>query len=232
MRYLGGKTKLAKRYIPAMEQTLADARGVFYEPFVGGFNLVPALGERVISAHCSDTHTGLIAMYHAIQAGWAPPGSLSELEYASLRNADESPLRTFAAFACSFGGKEWGGYARDRAGLRNFAAEQQRFLAKKSAAIVRSSFAVADYRDLSPSQSVIYCDPPYTGTTGYANGGFDHAAFYKWCERMAADNAVFVSEFTIPERKGWDPVLTIPRKSSVRRNDGITVNDYLIRVHA
>ena len=40
----------------------------------------------------------------------------------------------------------------------------------------------ADYRDYQYRDGdVVYLDPPYEGTAGYNEEGFDHKAFYDWC---------------------------------------------------
>lgn len=49
-----------------------------------------------------------------------------------------------------------------------------------------------------PSDSVIYCDPPYRGTGGYRKGKrFNHDHFYDWALRQTVP--VFVSEYAMPE---------------------------------
>ena len=54
-----------------------------------------------------------------------------------------------------------------------------------------------DYAEVSiPSNSVIYCDPPYKDTFGY-RVEFDHERFYDWCRRSKAP--VYISEYTMPE---------------------------------
>jgi DNA adenine methylase len=47
---------------------------------------------------------------------------------------------------------------------------------------------------------LIYCDPPYRDTTGYAaTGVFDHNEFWDVMRQWARqDNTVFVSEYTAP----------------------------------
>ncbi len=63
------------------------------------------------------------------------------------------------------------------------------------------TMSTGDYRDLNiPEGSVIYADPPYATSTqaGEDYGtGFDHAAFYDWCE--AQTQPLFISEYTMPE---------------------------------
>jgi len=49
-----------------------------------------------------------------------------------------------------------------------------------------------------PSNSLIYCDPPYNNTTKYINS-FNHKDFWKWCRIMAKNgHTVFVSEYNAP----------------------------------
>ena len=48
------------------------------------------------------------------------------------------------------------------------------------------------------SGCLVYCDPPYAGTTGYKTGSFDHGSFFDWCRRQSLTNTVFVSEYNAP----------------------------------
>ena len=55
-----------------------------------------------------------------------------------------------------------------------------------------------DYREVEiKPDSVIYADPPYRGTGKYGKAGFDHEAFYDWCEQQTAP--LFISEYQMPE---------------------------------
>ena len=53
-------------------------------------------------------------------------------------------------------------------------------------------------------RTVVYCDPPYAGTTSYKGAPpFDHALFWRTMNEWHARGAhVFVSEYTAPA--GWD----------------------------
>ena len=64
---------------------------------------------------------------------------------------------------------------------------------------------------------MIYCDPPYIGTHDYVADGFDHNAFYDWCE--AQTQPLFISEYTMPS----DRFVCIAqwRKPSLFRNEGL-----------
>ena len=55
-----------------------------------------------------------------------------------------------------------------------------------------------DYRDFRYAEGdVVYCDPPYLGTDGYATSAFDHPAFYEWLRSRPFP--VYVSEYRMPE---------------------------------
>lgn len=45
---------------------------------------------------------------------------------------------------------------------------------------------------------VIYCDPPYRGTTNYKTEKFPYDDFYKWAEEMSENNIVIISEYSMP----------------------------------
>lgn len=114
MRYHGGKSRLAKRFAPILERALIDHHGRLIEPFVGGFNIRPILSGAT-SSICNDEHPGLICLYKAIQNGtFNPPKKVTQEQYNQLKDERDysKPLTAFVAFGCSFGGKEWGGYAR------------------------------------------------------------------------------------------------------------------------
>lgn len=46
---------------------------------------------------------------------------------------------------------------------------------------------------------IIYCDPPYEGTTEYAEGGFNHKEFYDWV--MAQKVPVYVSSYEVSDKR-------------------------------
>lgn len=56
----------------------------------------------------------------------------------------------------------------------------------------------SDYQSVEiPHDSVVYCDPPYKGTSEYNVGGFDHERFYDWLRTR--DFLVWVSEYAMPD---------------------------------
>lgn len=213
MRFLGGKAKIARRILDAVLKDRAPNQ-LYVEPFVGGCNVIDkATGPR----WGNDTDAELINMWIAVQQGWEPPESISEDEYRALRaDPDADPaLRAFAAFAASWGGKKWGGYARDAEGC-NYAAVGRRTLLRQAPAIQGVIFTALGYDQmLIPPGSLVYCDPPYADTTKYASGAFDHVAFWAWVREQSQASTVFVSEFTAPE--DFVPVIEFPRTNYLNR---------------
>lgn len=50
-----------------------------------------------------------------------------------------------------------------------------------------------------PSNSIIYCDPPYKGTTSYKTEKFNHVKFWQWCrDKVKNGHIVFISEYNAP----------------------------------
>ncbi len=204
MIYLGSKNRIWKHLAPIILQERGDR--VYLEPFVGGCNSIDKVeGKRV---GC-DVNPYLIAMWKALQQGWIPPQHVTRDEYAQYRKTYlESPdkaLIGWIAFQCSFRGKWFGGYAGEilskDGGIRNYQEEHRANTFKqleklKGVEFHHRSFLDTDILDVDPM--VIYCDPPYAGTTEYKDS-FNHITFWDWA-RVAVElnHKVFVSEYKAP----------------------------------
>ncbi len=209
MRYIGGKSKIAKRLSQAiLERT--DCRAVYYEPFMGGGAVSEHMAPAFLRSELSDASGDLMMMWFALCRGWVPPQSVTEAEYSLLRDSEPSPLRGLVGFGGSFGGKWFGGYARGNkkdGTPRNYLDESARNAMRIAESLVGSTLLARSYVDLVPVPgSVIYCDPPYAATEGYsAVGGFDSGTFWAKAAEWAASGCdVFVSEYAAPD--GWECV--------------------------
>ena len=150
---------------------------------------------------CNDIHPYLIALLRGVQTGYDLPNEMSEERWRYIKShLDEDPvLSGFAGFGCSFGGKWWGGYARNNAN-RNYAAEAKRSLLKDMATLGDATFTCMDYRDVPlPDGCVVYADPPYADTTKYCGKQFDHAAFWDYMRAVSKSHLVFISEQAAPD---------------------------------
>lgn len=150
---------------------------------------------------CNDKHPYLIALYRALQNGYEPPDVVSEEEYRYARlHKDEDKARTgFIGFACSFGGKWFGGYARAKKSVRGYAHEGKVSLERQLPFLCEMEFVCGDYKDVPvPDGAVVYADPPYFGTTKYKYG-IDHDEFWDYMRSLAKRGCkVFVSEQNAP----------------------------------
>lgn len=203
MVYQGGKSRQAK----AIGRILLSVdRPHYLEPFVGGASVLVQVAHHFEKVTATDLHMDLIILYRALQDGWEPPETITEEQWGLLRTAEPSALRAFAGYACSFGGKWYGGYARN--GKFNYAAIGARSLARKRAHLANVQFANCDYGAHQPGPNdVVYCDPPYLGRTPLTQlPPFDHQRFWNTMDSWVdAGAAVFVSEGQAPEP--WQPVL-------------------------
>ena len=65
---------------------------------------------------------------------------------------------------------------------------------------------------------LIYCDPPYCGTTqAYGTGNFDTEKFWDVMRLWSQNNDVYISEYLAPE--DFECVLEIPTKIDIRNKD-------------
>lgn len=196
MRYLGGKSRLRHE----IASYLTSIRGglKYFEPFVGGgWVLQEMSGVR----YASDVNEFLITLYKSLQSGWVPPDELSEREYNIIRQSMDkhNPLTAFAGICCSFGGKWFGGYARNASGT-NYARTGKKSLLKQLPKIIDVKFATRQYYECNPKGLLIYCDPPYNGTTEYAiKTKFDYNLYYSTMKEWSKDNIVIMSEYSMPK---------------------------------
>ena len=212
MQYLGGKKSIAKE-LAAVLQSFRVEGAPFYDVFCGSCAVVAEMdGVRF----ANDGNAALINMFEAWRAGWRPPQDVSFEDHARLRIAQDptDPVTAFVAHACSYGGMWFSTYARDRKNGRNFAATGARSLERTLSKCADVTFTALDYRALTPQRGVlIYCDPPYDGTTGYAGmPKFDTAEFWQVAARWAETCTVLVSEYVAPS--GWRGVWTRPVRKS------------------
>ena len=223
MRYVGGKTKIAK-WVDEHVSCLRKNHSIYLEPFVGSGAIFARLAPRFDVAIAADAHPDLILMWQAIASGWNPPEQVTKDEYLALRNAEPSALRGFVGFGASFGGKWCGGYVKDSDALTRARWNNGPFVAaaRNSVLNARDVFKKAkvlhlDYREHRPdSNTLVYCDPPYEGTLGYGGTSkFDSVEFWETMKLWSENGAtVVVSETSAPV--GWKALAIRERKAALR----------------
>jgi len=208
MKYMGSKNRIAKFILPIMLEE-ARVKGItqWVEPFVGGGNMidkVPASFTRI--GHDLNPHA--IAALTSIRDDLENlPEEVTESYYNSIKFTDKKGVDSLIRFGASFGGKFDGGYARGKStsGIpRNYWNETKQNAAAQSPNLQGVTLIHSSYVGVEVENSLIYCDPPYKGTTGYKTESFNHDEFFTWClEQKAKGNVVFVSEYEAPFEEVW-----------------------------
>lgn len=201
MKYMGSKRRIAKHIIPFMVKA-ADNAGItkWVEPFVGGANLIDKVPDRFERVGYDLSEHVICALKDIRDRPDELLESFSEEQRRLRRAGGAQALTSWACIVTSFGGDLRGGYAREKGSNETtFCMRGKRNAIKQSPLIQGVDFIHADYRDLSFTDSIVYCDPPYKGTSGYKVGDFNHDEFYEWCREQAKSNIVFVSEYDAPE---------------------------------
>jgi len=198
MQYLGGKSKTRKQ-ISAFLESVRKPDQTYFEPFVGGAWVLQEMSGKRIA---SDGNDALITMYKALQDGWVPPDFVSEEEWRKHRQnaaVTKDQMQAFCRFGCGFGGDWMGGYARS-AGKDCYAKTSKNSLLKQLPLIKDVDFRYGLFHEHNPKGMLVYCDPPYEGTTQYgAFKSFDHTFFWNTMREWSKKNTVIISEYKAPE---------------------------------
>jgi len=197
MRYLGGKSRIAKQIIDIMSAEREEGM-TWVEPFMGSGKVISQVSGRRIGADINDE---MIALFKAIRGGWKPPTEVTREFYETVKNNQHNyskHLKAFISIGCSFGAKRWDVYAQDSIGS-NYALRAHDSLMRLKPLIEDIELVSCDYRQLEiPKRSLIYCDPPYANTSGYGFE-FNHDEFYQWCRNKVYEgHYLFVSEYRMP----------------------------------
>lgn len=215
MQYLGSKARIVKKILPILLKNRKPDQ-YYVEPFVGGCNSIDKVSGPRIG---NDSNEYLIALWRALKCGWIPPTTISREFYTEIRlnkNKFSKELVCFVGFLCSFGGKWFGGYASNSKN-DNYAERGAKSLLKQVQNLKEVEFTDANYQDfIIPSNSIIYCDPPYANTTQYKDK-FDSVKFWEWCRNKYKEgHEIFISEYSAPD--DFECLIQIPISTKLNKN--------------
>lgn len=217
MQYLGGKSRISKQISDVINEVsmweIENIKGF------GGNNIEHQFRESncFVSLFCgtcsveskikgfdrkilNDKHEYLVELLNGVKNGYELPEHISEDEYRYIREHkdDDKVLSGFVGFGCSFGGKWFGGYARNKSGT-NYAMQSKKSLLKDMNTLMDAEFICKDYKEVElPNGCVIYADPPYNGTTGYGKEKFDSEIFWEYMRKISKNHMAFISEQNAP----------------------------------
>ena len=210
--YQGGKKRLGKhiyKVIKEVENQLCDEKIPYFEPFCGmigvGIHFVREEGNRKI--RFCDLNGDLIEMWKGFQGGWKPKPVCSKEQYEKLkRSKSPSKERGFYGITCSYSGMFFHAYRgiikqSGQNPLKNGLNGISKYTDDMKGKNVRFLNS-RTYNKFKPKNTLIYCDPPYKGTTQYdikLVGNFNHNKFWEKVKEWGQDNTVLISEYEAPQ---------------------------------
>lgn len=196
MQYQGGKAKACKAIVKTMvDNGLTDQ--VVVEPFCGACHVTYELCRIGRTVHASDLNRSLIMMWQKALAEGVSSFPIDD--YDSWKTAAPSAEKALVGYGASWGGKWFGGLARNNLN-RDYLGNAVRSVNKYASAMRgKVVFNDCSYLDLCDSTGLVYyLDKPYASTTSHYGGDFDHDQFWEWTRERARENLVFVSEYEAP----------------------------------
>ena len=203
MQYIGSKNRISKYIVPIIQSYISSNIKGYIEPFMGGCNVIDKIqcNKRI----GIDIHKQLVElMKYTRDYSELLPERILEDTYNEVKNNKDKYEDWYVGlvgFCASFGAKYFGGYARGK-DARDRPNEAIRNLKKQAPNLKGIDFYNCSFLDLPKDKinnCVIYCDPPYRGTTKYKTEEFPYEEFYKWCRYMSKNNTVLISEYNMPD---------------------------------
>lgn len=212
---MGSKSRIAKYIVPIIQKYIDNNNiKTYIEPFVGGANVIDKIKcEQKIAG---DRNKYLIALLQRVQDGLPLYNSVPKELYDKARTAFNqgnisSEFQDWeignVGFLASYNGRWFdGGYAKagyektkNGQRYRDYYKEASNNLLTQAPNLKGIDFFVTDYRAWKPTNSVVYCDPPYANTKQYANATkFDYEIFWNTIREWSKNNIVIVSEQNAP----------------------------------
>lgn len=208
MNYLGGKMRQGKIIAPLINSFMElKFNKNYYEPFCGSLGVAHRITNEATMV-LSDIDESLICMWSTLCGDLSIelPDKITYDDYLRLKEKNDPSdwMTAYVGYGMSFGGKKWGGYARNSRDT-DYASNLKRSVNLKRK--TKAQFVCTDYRDVSiiPG-STVYLDPPYKGRTKQSKqiSSFDHDEFWGFAEKLSTFCDVFVTEFVVPD--SWDVV--------------------------
>jgi DNA adenine methylase len=225
---MGSKARVSKEVSKIINKTIQELKtNIYIEPFVGGANMIEHIECEIKYGY--DTNNYLIEFFKALQQKWNPLDNIDmtkELYNDIKDNKDKYQpcIVALAGFCATYNAKWFGGYAgivKTKIGTeRNYYNEAVRNVLKQINKLKDVKFETKNYNDLDMHNAVIYCDPPYEGTTKYKDD-FNHQEYWEWVRERSKDNMVFCSEYNAPDDFIciWSKELTTTLDKSSRKKD-------------
>lgn len=205
MKYMGSKSRLSKYIAPIINNLIKENNiDTYIEPFVGGCNMIEHIKCKNKIGY--DNNEYLIEMWSKLKQGWIPPNELTKDEYNDIKNNKDSFPKEMVAIAglcATYNSKWFGGYAgivhTKINTVRDYYGEAIRNILKQINNLKDVEFHCDSYKNLFFKHTLIYCDPPYQGTTAYSTSkNFDYDVYWNKVREWSKQNIVLCSEYNAP----------------------------------
>ena len=221
--YLGSKNRLSKHIAPIIQSYIDKGCNGYLEPFVGGANMIDKI--QCDNKIGSDVDRYVIATLQGLQNGLEPPREVSKELYDDIKNNKDNYsdfLVGYIGYELSFGAKWFGGYVkRDDKKFRGDIYSYKSCM-KQASLLKDITFKCCSFEEYKDIEGyVIYCDPPYAGTTPYKQPEFPYEKLYDWCRKMGEKNIVLISEYSMPDDFEciWQKEMMCTLDSNRKEND-------------
>lgn len=205
MKYMGSKAKYAKYILPIILKDRKEGQW-YVEPFVGGANMMDKVdGNRM----AFDNNRWLIATWKGLIEKEKQPiinkasYDLARLQFRGLKESHFSLFEVgYIGWMGSFNGRFFDGGYSGQTETRDYVAEQIKNTIHQIEKLENVVFECTHYSDIIiPTNSIIYCDPPYKGTKQYCTSkDFCYHTFFEWCrEQKSKGHSIFISEYSAPD---------------------------------
>lgn len=214
---MGGKHNQSKIIVDEI-LCRKSTQTVYVEPFCGAISVAKKLVNKFDTIILADNNKHIITLLQALVDDKFEPyvwetQEKAEADYIKYKeNIDASycdPMMAFWGHGMSFGGKWFGGLARDK--RYDICQPSKIFCIRANESLLNIQSQLKkikclkllniDYQQLIiPNNSIVYCDPPYANRTkAHAKTKeFNHSEYWQWVRDISSDNLVLASEFIIP----------------------------------
>lgn len=206
---MGGKFRQSKAICQVLKPYVCS-NTVYVEPFCGGMWSAARVAKELHPGKMvlNDINKPLMLLWEkCLKNGcdWLPidPTIVEENypKYKATQNEND-PLTAWYGVALSFGGKWFGGVARDKYPYAVNYGYCRVSTQKKvdSLRMVETEMRTGSYKGLEiPNDAVVYCDPPYEGRIkAHHFDDFNYDEFWGWVRELSKRCTVFTSCFDCP----------------------------------
>ena len=230
MRYLGGKNRLGKQISQVLlKYAPPDTVKGYCEPFCGSLGVMVHMVDHYKDTRAYDKCKDIILLWKGLKSGkFKLPRNVSEKTWNKYKKDPKpSAMRAFVGFGCSYAGRWFNSYIGKYPDSMKYIRYSINSTKKKGEYVKKiKKIGHKDYRKIKLKGFLIYCDPPYNGTTnvGDQKFEFDSELFWDTVRRWSKNNVVIVSEYKAPKdfKCIWKKEIFV--YASVKKKNGKKMN--------